>query len=60
MIANPHPWSEQLDTLHTHAWHRLIRGVHDRHAPARHPTLATVSPDGMPQARTAVLREGLG
>ncbi|MFP3387127.1 pyridoxamine 5'-phosphate oxidase family protein, partial [Tritonibacter sp. SIMBA_163] len=34
----------------------MIRGVHDRHAPARHPTLATVSPAGMPQARTVVLR----
>lgn len=28
----------------------------DRHAPARHPTLATVTPDGRPRARTVVLR----
>jgi len=30
--------------------------VHERDAPARHPTLATVSPDGLPKARTVVLR----
>ena len=56
MTLDPHPWAHALDTLHDHAWQRLIRGVHDRHAPARHPTLATVSPDGWPQARTVVLR----
>jgi pyridoxamine 5'-phosphate oxidase len=38
------------------AWGHLTRGVADRHAPARHPTLATVSPDGWPEARTVVLR----
>ena len=42
--------------MYAHAWHRLVRGVHDRHAPARHPTLATVSPEGWPQARTVVMR----
>jgi pyridoxamine 5'-phosphate oxidase len=34
----------------------MTRGVHDRHAAARHPTLATVSPEGRPQACTVVLR----
>lgn len=34
----------------------VSRGVRDRHALARHPTLATVSPEGRPQARTVVLR----
>ena len=53
---DPHSWSHKLDTLHDHAWQRLTRGVHDRHAPSRHPTLATVSPEGLPQARTVVLR----
>lgn len=53
---DPHAWACELKTLHEHAWQRLIRGVHDRHAPARHPTLATVSLDGLPQARTVVLR----
>lgn len=52
-----HPWSETLEGLHAQAWHRLVRGVHDRHAPARHPTLATVGLDGWPQARTVVLRK---
>ena len=35
---------------------RLLRGVRDRRAPTRHPTLATVTPDGRPKARTVVLR----
>ena len=56
MSTDPHPWAVALDTLYAQAWQRLIRGVHDRHTPARHPTLATVSPEGMPQARTVVLR----
>lgn len=56
MVTDPHPWAERLDTLLDQAWSRLLRGVHDRHAPARHPTLATHSPDGWPEARTVVLR----
>ena len=56
MSLDPHPWAQELGSLYDHAWHRLLRGVHDRHASARHPTLATVSPDGMPKARTVVLR----
>ena len=56
MTADPHSWARELVTLHDHAWQRLLRGVHDRHAPARHPTLATVTPDGLPAARTVVLR----
>jgi len=42
--------------LYAEVWSRLTRGVHDRHAPARHPTLVTVTPEGKPQARTVVLR----
>ncbi len=56
MSVDLYAWAEELDSLHAHAWQRLVRGVHDRHAPARHPTLATVSPEGWPQARTVVLR----
>jgi pyridoxamine 5'-phosphate oxidase len=56
MSMHPHPWVQQLDTMYDHAWKRLVRGVHDRQAPARHPTLATVSPEGLPKARTVVLR----
>lgn len=36
-------------------WSHLSRGVEDRRHPARHPTLATIGPDG-PEARTLVLR----
>jgi hypothetical protein len=56
MTSDPHPWAATLVTLQDEVWTRLVRGVHDRRAPARHPTLATVSPDGAPQARTVVLR----
>ncbi|TVP71815.1 MAG: pyridoxamine 5'-phosphate oxidase [Rhodobacteraceae bacterium] len=56
MSADPHPWARTLEGLHAQAWARLGRGVHDRHATARHPTLATVSAEGRPQARTVVLR----
>jgi pyridoxine/pyridoxamine 5'-phosphate oxidase len=38
------------------AWQRLGRGVADAKSPARTPVLATVSPDGWPEARTVVLR----
>jgi hypothetical protein len=41
-----------LDTV----WGHLSRGVADRRHPARHPTLATIGPDG-PEARTLVLRD---
>lgn len=56
MNDTPHPWAADLPSLHAQVWTRLTRGVHDRHAPARHPTLATIGTDGMPQARTVVLR----
>ena len=56
MTAPLHSWAHGLKTLRTEAWRRLVRGVHDRRAPARHPTLATVSPKGQPQLRTVVLR----
>jgi len=56
MKTDPHPWATDLATLHAQVWVLLVRGVGDRHAAARQPTLATVSPDGGPQARTVVLR----
>ena len=56
MKADPHPWARDLSQLYAEVWARLTRGVHDRHAPARHPTLATVTPEGRPRARTVVLR----
>lgn len=44
-----------LPSLLDLVWSRLSRGVADRRHPARHPTLATIGPDG-PEARTLVLR----
>ncbi len=38
------------------AWQHLSRGVSDSRSPARYPTFATVSPDGVPEARTVALR----
>ena len=49
-------WFETLDGLHNRLWQNLSRGVADRTHPARHPTLATISPDGWPEVRTMVLR----
>lgn len=43
--------SDMLDRV----WRHLSRGVSDRRHPARHPTLATLGPDG-PEQRTLVLR----
>ena len=56
MMTDPHPWAADLALLHAQVWIRLVRGVGDRHAPARHPTMATVAPDGLPELRTVVLR----
>ena len=56
MKADPDPRACNLSQLYAEVWARLTRGVHDRHAPARHPTLATAAPEGRPQARTVVLR----
>jgi len=56
MSADPHPWAADLADLHAQVWTRFTRGVRDRRAPTRHPTLATVTPNGLPQARTVVLR----
>ena len=38
------------------AWRHLTRGVADARAPARTPVLATVSSEGLPEARMVVLR----
>lgn len=56
MTPDPHLWAADLSDLYAQVWIRLVRGVRDRRAPTRHPTLATVTPDGKPQARTVVLR----
>jgi pyridoxamine 5'-phosphate oxidase len=56
MTSDPHPWASNLPYLYTQVWTRLSRGVADKKAPARHPTLATVGADGRPHTRTIVLR----
>jgi pyridoxamine 5'-phosphate oxidase len=49
-------WFETLEGLNDQLWDTLVQGVVDSSHPARHPTFATVSPDGWPEARTVVLR----
>lgn len=49
-------WWLSLPKLLDHVWLRLGRGVVDRKADARHPTLATVGKSG-PEARIVVLRQ---
>lgn len=56
MTRDPHPWAASLASMHAQVWNCLIRGVHDRRAPARHPALGTVTPEGLPRIRTVVLR----
>lgn len=51
-MSDPNNLADFLDL----GWQRLTRGVADRHAAARHPIFATVSPNGQPEARTVVLR----
>lgn len=55
-MSEIHPWAADLEPLLAQVWLRLVRGVGDRHAAARHPTLVTVSLQGWPEARTVVLR----
>lgn len=47
--------NQTLASLLETVWQHLARGTKDRHHPARHPTLATTTPDG-PDLRTMVLR----
>ncbi len=49
-------WAETLAGVFSEVKQQLGRGVADRRHPARHPTFASISPDGLPQARTLVLR----
>lgn len=56
MNHDPHPWARDLADLHAQVWTRIARGVEGKHSAARHPTLATIGTNGLPQARTVVLR----
>ena len=51
-MSDPNDLAAFLDL----GWQRLTQGVADRSAAARHPVFATVSPKGLPEARTVVLR----
>ncbi|WP_415919717.1 pyridoxamine 5'-phosphate oxidase family protein [Tateyamaria sp. SN6-1] len=45
-----------LSAFLAQAWQHLRRGAADAKSPARYPVFATVSPDGVPEARTVALR----
>ncbi|WP_299143002.1 pyridoxamine 5'-phosphate oxidase family protein [uncultured Tateyamaria sp.] len=45
-----------LQAFYDLAWQHLARGAADSRHPARFPTFATVSPSGMPEARTVAMR----
>jgi pyridoxamine 5'-phosphate oxidase len=49
-------WFETYEGILSKIWDTLAQGVVDAQHPARRPTLATISPDGWPEARTVVLR----
>lgn len=47
---------DDLDASLAQAWALLVRGVHDRHAPAHLLGVATTDAQGLPELRTVVLR----
>lgn len=49
-------WWAELAGTQAQAWHRILRGLADRRAPARHPVLATAGLHGGAEARVVVLR----
>ena len=49
-------WFTTLDGMLARMWDTLSAGLGDAAHPARQPTLATVSTEGWPEARTVVLR----
>ena len=50
------PLYADLDAVRTEAFQLLSRGVADRRSPFHTPVVATIGTDGLPQARTVVLR----
>lgn len=51
------PRLAELPAIEAAIWQQLARACHDRHHAWRTPALATVDAEGLPQARTVVLRE---
>jgi pyridoxamine 5'-phosphate oxidase len=56
-IEQTRAFSNNLGETLAHAWRLLERGTADRRSPFHTPTVATVAPDGSPEARTVVLRK---
>ncbi len=56
-MSHQSPWeTTNLEALEQQAWQALVRGAHDPKHAFHWPTLVTTSPDGLPEARTVVLR----
>lgn len=56
--ADPQPPRlAELPAIEAAIWQQLARACHDRHHAWRTPVLATVDAQGLPEARTLVLRE---
>ena len=47
---------QKLDDFLDFGWAQISRGKADKKSPARHPTFVTSSTDGLPNARTLVMR----
>ena len=47
---------QKLDDFLDFGWTQIYRGKVDKKSPARHPTFVTSSHDGIPNARTLVMR----
>ena len=45
-----------LQAFLAEGWQHLRRGAADGRSPARYPSFATVSPEGVPEVRTVALR----
>ena len=47
---------KKLNDFLDYGWAQISRGKADKKSPARHPTFVTSSVDGLPNARTLVMR----
>ena len=47
---------QKLDDFLDFGWKQIYRGKVDKKSPARHPTFVTSSHDGIPNARTLIMR----
>ncbi len=56
-MPSPAHYYNDLDASLTQAWQWLQQGARDRHSPMHTPVVATVTEQGLPEARVMVLRE---